>query len=121
MELRDLPPRRDPKGGSPKTPAMGIPISQYEAETLPNGHAAIVWRTIAMIEMAIISTAAVAFLALGIDNVKHSEIDAIMATRAPYIHDRQRLQENFDALKNKQNEFEARIHYLEMRHEDGKP
>src|SRR6266446_6350557 len=34
-QLRDLPSRKDPKGGSPKTPAP-IPISEYNNSTTPS-------------------------------------------------------------------------------------
>lgn len=30
MEIRDLSPRKDPKGGSPKTPSGGIPVRNFE-------------------------------------------------------------------------------------------
>ena len=48
----DLPPKNDPKGGSPRTPPRGIPVREYQTEREPpaivhvNG-AANTWRTIA--------------------------------------------------------------------------
>ena len=41
MELRDLPPRKDPKGGTPPP----IPVSEYNQQVQPNG----TWRNVAAI------------------------------------------------------------------------
>lgn len=114
MELRDLPPRHDPKGGSPKSP-MPIPVSQLE-EPL-EGNASSLWRTIALLEFAVIASLAGSIWQLGTGNVKekeleqkieqflalhdfvkHSELDQVMATRAPYIHDKPRLDAKLDTL-----------------------
>ncbi len=45
----DLPPSKDPKGGSPRTPTAGIPVREYqEYVALPqNGNHVGVWRMIA--------------------------------------------------------------------------
>lgn len=49
----------------------------------------------------------------GMDAVKHSEIDQIMATRAPYIHEKQRIQDHFDSNDRRLTELEARVLELE--------
>lgn len=95
MELRDLPPRHDPKGGSPKSP-MPIPVSQLEEPS--EGNASSLWRTIALVLIAVNATSITAFFTMGTDNVKHSEIQNIMETRAPYIHDKPRLDAKLDTL-----------------------
>lgn len=65
------------------------------------------------------------------DLVKHSELDQIMATRAPYIHDKQRIDDHFtnNDAQNKalaeritkleelaRDDFDKRIRELEQRH-----
>lgn len=58
----------------------------------------------------------------GMDSVKHSEIDQIMATRAPYIHEKQRIEERFNYLEKsdqgidrRQSDLEARVLELERK------
>ena len=43
--LRDLVPRGDVKGGSPRTPSGGIPVAEYQQYVMGNGNG--VWRAIA--------------------------------------------------------------------------
>lgn len=61
MDVRDLPPRKDPKGGSPRTPAGGIPVRQVEQydqgpyDVLPvksNGDG--VWRSLFLASLGVI-------------------------------------------------------------------
>lgn len=48
------------------------------------------------------------WLMFGMDSVKHSEIDQIMATRAPYIHDRQRIDEHFNTVDRRLDKLEEK-------------
>lgn len=96
MQLNDLSPKHDPKGGSPKSPSP-IPVSEYESQVCVNGSST--WRTIAMVEATIIISGAAFMFTLGVDNVKHSEIDQIMATRAPYIHAAPLIEARFKTLE----------------------
>lgn len=43
--FRDLPPKGDPKGGSPRTPSGGVPVREYQEFTTANGNG--VWKTLA--------------------------------------------------------------------------
>ena len=43
MELRDLSPQKDPKGGSPRTPSVGIPVRAYQQYANGNGNGT-VWK-----------------------------------------------------------------------------
>ncbi len=44
--FRDLSPRENVKGGSPRTPSVGIPVAQYQ-EYVSNGNGNGVWKAIA--------------------------------------------------------------------------
>lgn len=46
------------------------------------------------------------WLMFGMDAVKHSEVDAIMATRAPYLHDKQRIEDHFRELERRLEKLE---------------
>jgi len=49
MDFHDLPPRRDPKGGSPRTPSTPIRVGDYQeyvAAQVPNGNGT-VWKVAA--------------------------------------------------------------------------
>jgi hypothetical protein len=43
MELKDLSPQKDPKGGSPRTPSVAIPLKTYQQYTNGNGNGTI-WK-----------------------------------------------------------------------------
>ncbi len=45
--LRDLEPRYDVKGGSPRTPSGGIPVAEYQGYTMANGNHIALWRMLA--------------------------------------------------------------------------
>lgn len=66
----------------------------------------VIWRYVALIMVSANITAFSGYIAFGMDSVKHSEIDSIMLTRAPYVHDKQRIDEKFSSL-------ELRITHLE--------
>lgn len=103
IDIPDLPPITDPRGcGSttktPWPPLEGEPGYSWTPPKNGNGSAT-VWRTIALCLLAADITGAIGFLTLGIDNVKHSEIDQIMATRAPYIHAAPLIEARFKTLE----------------------
>ncbi len=45
--LRDLEERRDVRGGSPRTPSVGIPVAEYQAYVTPNGNHIALWKMLA--------------------------------------------------------------------------
>lgn len=126
MNFHDLTPKTNPKGGEvfkgPKTP---VPFSMkgLTPNEQSNGHIS-VWRAIAFIEASILATGVAAWFTFGLDSVKHSEIDAIMATRAPYMHDYKRIWDKFEevtsqATENKANlkVIDERLRTLEIKHQ----
>lgn len=72
-----------------------------------------VWRTIAAACLASFFTGFTGWLLFGVDSVKHAQIDSIMATRAPYLHDKQRIWDTFTNNKNDHDEIKDRIRKLE--------
>ena len=132
MELRDLPPKQDPKGGAPKTPYPGMSRKQLEDELANHrdelrdnrqhseferatkSNSAVFWRMIAFTVLAANIAGFSTWLLWGMDSVKHSEIDQIMATRAPYLHDKQRIDDSFAELKRRDGDIENRLHQLEI-------
>jgi hypothetical protein len=105
MEFKDLDTKKDVKGGDPrassdsqtkgrKTP-VPLPLQKYMDAQPANGPT--VWRTIALIEASILISGIAGWFTFGFDSVKHSEIDILMATRAPYIHDKQRIWDRFES------------------------
>ena len=112
MILKDLTPKYDVKGGDPisasPTP-LPASISELRAALGLGSNGAGVWKMVAAILASILVTLIGSWAALGFDAVKHSEIEAIMAARAPYIHDKQRIWDKFDQLTAKQNDQDRRI------------
>jgi hypothetical protein len=109
--MMDLPPSKDPKGGSPRTPPRGIPIRDYQHhvdEKVHSDHVASFWKTIALVLLTANISGIGSWLVFGRDTVHHSEIDQIMSTRAPYIHDRQRIQDFIDDTKRRLYDIETR-------------
>lgn len=113
MKLRDLPPEKDPKGGSPRSPPKGIPIREYQQHVddsvqQRSDHVAAFWKTIALVLITGNISGIGSWLIFGRDTVHHSEIDQIMSTRAPYIHDRQRIQDFIDDTKRRLYDIETK-------------
>lgn len=100
LTLTDLPPRKDPKGGSPRTPPRGIPYREYQqnVDDIPSDGTAL-WRLIAVSLISVNITLVGAIWVLGTNNVKWSDIDDILAKRAPYNLQKERIWDNFDHLK----------------------
>jgi hypothetical protein len=65
-----------------------------------------VWKTLFIALITANLTGLAGWLMFGMDSVKHSEIDQIMATRAPYIHDKQRIDEHFKNLDERMKRLE---------------
>lgn len=60
-----------------------------------------IWKTLFLLLSTANLTGFGTWIVWGSDSVKHSEIDAIMATRAPYMHDKQRIDDHFSALEQR--------------------
>lgn len=72
-----------------------------------------IWKTLALSLLAMQVTALAGWFMFGIDSVKHSEIDRIMATRAPYIFDKPRVDNVLSVLLQKTEDLESRVRALE--------
>lgn len=55
----------------------------------------------------------------GVDNIKHSEIQYIMDTRAPWIHDKSRIEDKLVDLKKKDEDTNSRIDQLQKEFKEG--
>jgi hypothetical protein len=111
----DLEVRKDVKGGSPKTP-VGARVAEFNdySETVHGSHGvSAVWRTVAVSGITALIALSGAVFTIGLDNVKHSEIDTIMAARAPYLHDKQRIEDHFRTLEVEQDAQNKRMDKLE--------
>lgn len=134
MLLHDLPPQQDPKGGA-KTPPR-VSVSDFEQY---NRNESSIWRTLTVALITAIVAISGTVFTLGIGNVKrhdldelerkiystveadfsvrdlvkHSELDEIMATRAPYLHDKQRIEDRFNYLTAQDKELANRITKIE--------
>ena len=67
-----------------------------------------IWKTISLVVITANLSGGVSWLLFGHDAVRHSEIDQIMATRAPYLHDKQRIDEFMAETKRRLNEIESK-------------
>lgn len=72
-----------------------------------------IWKTLFLALAASNLTGFLGWLMFGMDSVKHSEIDQIMATRAPYIHEKQRIEDRFTTLEKSDERLEERIKKVE--------
>jgi len=101
MAFRDLPPKYDPKGGSPKTPSGGIRVSEFPDYQPPppitingNGHG--VWKVIACSAITALMGMTVAFFTAlrgqgaspqDLVNLRR-EMQTYTDTNSPYSHDK---------------------------------
>jgi hypothetical protein len=70
-----------------------------------------VWRTLALVLMAMMGTGVVSYFTIGFDNVKHSEVNAIL-DRSPYNLDKQRINDHLESLEKRDNELRGMIQEL---------
>lgn len=88
MELHDLPPARDPKGGSPKSPSP-IPVSQYESEVYGGG----AFSKFTPIIISVLCTALIGmtiawWTALSERGVNRRDMEEYVRTYSPYVIDK---------------------------------
>ena len=72
------------------------------------------WKLLAMTLLGANVTGITGWLLFGVDTVKHSQIDMIMQTRAPYLHDKPRLDERLQDTKSRLEDLENRVRKLEQ-------
>lgn len=80
-----------------------------------NGNGLMIWQAIAFTLSGIILTSFGGWLLFGLDSIKHSEIDGIIATRAPWIHDKQRIEDNIAHIRDHNLQLQEQINKLELR------
>lgn len=86
MDLRDLPPRRDPKGGSPRTPTTGIPVADYQAYST-NGNG--VWKALAAGAGGLWVMSMVALLGMWAkQGVTQQQLEDYVDKHSPYLMDK---------------------------------
>ena len=80
----------------------------------PDGdeHQMLLWQTATVLFLFLSMVGLTLWLAFGHDVVKHSEMDAILAARAPYCTDRNRVQENLDHLHELAHEQKRELERL---------
>ncbi len=123
MPFKDLPPRGDVKGGSPRTPTAGIPVSEYQQfVTHTNGHG--VWRAIACGEAGIIITLFLAwwtaFQSKGISQKDMQEyVSSYYTTEKRVIAEHtSRQDENIGSLMGKQEKLFETIGEIKSNQKD---
>ena len=72
-----------------------------------------IWRHVALVLISANLTGFFGYVLFGWDSVKHSEIDYIMANRAPYIHDKPRIEQMMNEKDRRINDLEERVRELE--------
>ena len=81
------------------------------AQPYRNGTA--LWKWICSLQATVIITGLTSFFMLGTDAVRRSEIEHIMHTQAPYIHDKQRIQDALSSLHAEELRLRDRVERLE--------
>jgi len=88
MELRDLSPKKDPKGGSPRTPSGGIPLRTVQ-EYVANGNGTI-WKMATSILAGLVIGLVVAyFTALQGKGSTQKDVQEYVEKFSPYSHDKE--------------------------------
>ena len=91
MDLRDLPPRKDPKGGSPRTPSSGIPLRTVQQYSNGNGNGTI-WKMATSILAGVnIGLVAAYFTALQSKGVSQKDMQEYVDKFSPYSQDKKEL------------------------------
>jgi hypothetical protein len=67
---------------------------------MANGHQgdAAVWKWVSSLLATVMLTGAVSFFLLGTDTIRYSHLDNIIRTRAPYLQDKPRIDDQFSSL-----------------------
>ncbi len=85
--LGDLPPLYDVKGGSPRTPSVGIPVREYQDYVVTNGNG--VWKAIASGLAGMVVGLLVAwFTAIQSKGITQKELQEYEDKYSPYVQQR---------------------------------
>lgn len=87
----DLPPSKDPKGGSPRTPSRGIPVRNYQQhidETIRNDQVASFWKTIALVLLTANVSGIGSWIVFGTDNIKRRDLEQMDFVKHSELSDR---------------------------------
>ena len=129
MQLRDLSPEKDPKGGSPKTPMGGIPVRDFPQNyqmgpeyPVTNGYG--VWRAIATgLGGLVIGLTVAWFTAIQNKGVSQSVVEDYVDKHSPYLMDKAVITEHNSAqdrqigqLEGKQERMQERIGKMDEKH-----
>jgi hypothetical protein len=127
MPLRDLEPRGDVKGGSPRTPSGGVPVREYQEYVNEYGNGSI-WKAIASGCAGLNIGLLIAwFGALQSKGVTHQELQDYEEKYSPYIQQREIIAKDnrnqdtqigaLQAIQNhnvdKLNSYEGKFHDVE--------
>ncbi len=105
--FRDLTPRRDVKGGSPRTPVGGVPVRDYQEYVVSNGNG--VWKAIATGLGGLVCGLLVAwFTAFMGKGVNQKEMEDYIRDHSPYAYDKQVLTEHNSIQDNKIGSLEGK-------------
>lgn len=130
--MMDLPPSKDPKGGSPRSPPRGIMVREYQQhvdETIRSNHVASFWKTIALVLLTANISGIGSWIVFGTNNVKRYDLDQMDFVKHSQLSERiSRLnKEDTDISRwnNIQNdkrfeELHRRVDALEKYHQDGR-
>lgn len=135
MDLNDLPTQKDPKGGSPRSPPRGIPVSQFPKTEnlpvrLPHDDVPSYWKTFALLLLTANVSGIGSWLMFGNDVMKRHDLEQMDFVKHSELSERiSRLnKEDTDISRwnNLQNdkkfeELYRRVDALEKYHQGGKP
>jgi hypothetical protein len=126
---RDLEPRYDVKGGSPRTPSGGVRVAEYQQYANPStGDYHGFWRTVAVASWGLMGGLLLAwFTALQSKGVTHQELQDYEEKYSPYIQQREIIAKDnrnqdtqigaLQAIQNhnvdKLNSYEGKFHDVE--------
>ncbi len=113
--LRDLQPRGDVKGGSPRTPSGGIPVAQYQEYVNTNGSD--VWKQITTgLGGLLIGLFLAWWTALGKQGISQKELQEYEDKFSPYVQERALLAEHnslqdsqIGKLQGVQQQYDTRL------------
>src|SRR6476646_1142968 len=123
MQLRDLPAKYDPKGGSPRTPTGGIPVRELQQYAVGNGNGTIWKVATSLLAGLFISMTVAYFTALQNKGITQRDMQEYVDKFSPYSHDKevialqqQNQDEKIGVLIGQKDRIFDRLKMIEEKH-----
>jgi hypothetical protein len=124
MDIYDLAPRKDPKGGSPRTPSGGVPLRTYQEYSQVNGNGnGTIWKMATSLLSGLVIGLLVAwFSAMQTKGVSGKDMQDYVDRFSPYLKDKDTINahnsiqdQQIGELRGGDERINARLNALDVK------